>query len=300
MTPPDPDLFSGTLPEDQQRVARLMVPQSRPEPGLYVDAFGIKVDPSYCPWVAPGEVGTDPPFPRAYLGDAIEYAAAALALEMAAGRSAFTAVELGAGWGPWTTFVALCAKRAGFTTINLAAFEADRARFDILQRHLALNGVTGDRYNIALFCAAAWWHDETMYWPAKSDALDAGRAAASGRRPPRHDYRGVPLDFKTIQGRSIARALKDLPAIDFLHVDIQGGEWELISRSLGYLSGHVRSMFVGTHSRKIEGDLIDLLRANGWHLMRERPCRFRTDLPRALTLAGETYHDGGQFWRNER
>src|SRR5256885_4500467 len=113
MTSPDPDLFSGTLPEDQQRVARLMVPQSRPEPGLYVDAFGVKVDPSYCPWAVAGAVETASPFPRAYLGDGIEYAAAALALEMAAGRSAFTAVELGAGWGPWTTFVALCAKCAG-------------------------------------------------------------------------------------------------------------------------------------------------------------------------------------------
>jgi hypothetical protein len=217
----------------------------------------------------------------------------------AAGRTTFSAVELGAGWGPWTTFLALCAERAGFTTINLAAFEADRARFDVLEKHLALNGVTAERYNVSLFRAAAWWRDETMYWPLNAGVLDAGLAVAGGWRRPSHDYRGVPLDFEKIKARSIAGALADFPPIDFLHVDIQGGEWELISRSLGYLSARVRSMFVGTHSRKIEGDLIDLLRVNGW-LMRERPCRFRTELPRAATLVGETYHDGGQFWRNER
>ena len=75
-----------------------------------------------------GTIGTDPPFPHGYHCDAIEYAAAALALEMAAGRTAFTAVELGAGWGPWTTFVARCAERAGFAVINLAAFEEHLAR----------------------------------------------------------------------------------------------------------------------------------------------------------------------------
>ena len=300
MTSADLDLFTGTLPEDEQRVARLMVAQAQPAPGLYVDAFGVKVDPSYCPWVAAGDVGTEAPFPRAYLGDGIEYAAAALALEMAPARATFTAVELGAGWGPWTTFVAACAQRAGFTTINLAAFEADRARFAMLEKHLALNGITADRFNVKLLCAAAWWRDETMYWPIATDPNDAGRAPIGGWRRPSHDHRGVPLDFEKIQACSIAGALKDFPPVDFLHVDIQGGEWELISRSLDFLSARVRTMYVGTHSRKIEGDLIDLLRANGWLLLRERPCRFRTELPRAVTLAAETAHDGGQFWRNER
>ena len=300
MTPDDPDRFSGTLPEDEPRVARLMAPAPTPETGLYVDAFGVRVDPSYCNWVTAGTVGTEPPFPHGYHGDAIEYAAAALALESAAGRTAFTAVELGAGWGPWTTFIARCAERAGFATINLAAFEADRARFAVLERHLAINGITADRFNVRPVCAAAWWRDETLHWPVTANALDAGLAPVSGWRRPRHDYRGLPLDFEKVQGRAIASVLKDFPPIDFLHVDIQGGEWELISRSLDFLSARVRTMFVGTHSRKIEGDLIALLRDNQWQLMRERPCRFRTALPRAATLAAETYHDGGQFWRNER
>jgi hypothetical protein len=91
------DVFNGYLAEDEPRVAALMV-RPQPMPGVYVDAFDVKVDPAYCPWVKAGEVGTAPPFPNSYLCDGIEFASAALALEMAAGRPAFTAVELGAGW----------------------------------------------------------------------------------------------------------------------------------------------------------------------------------------------------------
>ena len=294
----DYDVFRGYFPEDEQRVPRFMAPNLRPEPAVYVDAFGVKVDPSYCPWVKAGDVGTGPPFPSSYLSDGIEFAAAAIALEMAAGRPTFTAVELGAGWGPWTSMMALCAERAGFKTIHLAAFEADRARFEVMQQHLALNGIDGKRFRLATFCAAAWWRDETLYWPRDAGVQDAGLAVSSGERPT-HDYRGKAFEFDEIPALSIATALADYPPIDFLHIDIQGSEWELISHTIDYLSAHVRTMFVGTHSRKIEGDLIDLLRTRGWLLLRERPCRFYSTEPTA-TLVGQTYHDGGQFWRNER
>lgn len=297
VAPADYDIFRGYFPEDEQRVARLL---AHPEPvrGVYVDAFGVKVDPTYCPWVRAGEIEGGPPFPSSYLSDGIEFAAAAIALEMAAGRPAFTAVELGAGWGPWTSFAALCAKRAGFTTINLAAFEADRGRFEVMQRHLALNGVDDKHFRLKTFCAAAWWRDETLYWPRGADTQDAGLQATSGERPT-HDYRGKAFEYDEIPALSMVTALADFPPIDFLHIDIQGSEWDLIAHAIDYLSSRVRTMFIGTHSRKIEGDLIDFLRQRDWMLLRERPCRFY-NTERTTTLVGQTYRDGGQFWRNER
>lgn len=290
--------FRGYFSEDEERVARLMPADQKPDPAVYVDAFGVKVDPSYCPWVPAGEVATQPTFPSSYLADGIEFAAAALALEMAAGRPTFSTVELGAGWGPWISFMAVCARRASFKDIRLAAFEADPARFEMLRQHLALNDITGERFKLALFRAAAWWRDETMYWPRDAGLFDAGLVAVSGERPT-HDYRGNAFEFQEIPALSIAGALKDYVPIDFLHIDIQGSEWDLISHMLDYLSSNVRTMFIGTHSRKIEGDLIALLRENGWMLLRERPCRFYS-MAQSPTLTGQTYHDGGQFWRNER
>lgn len=89
------------------------------------------------------------------------------------------------------------------------------------------------------------------------------------------------------------------PVIDLMHVDIQGGEWELIRHARAFHDAKVRVLFVGTHSRKIEGDLIAFLMKRGWKLEREKPCRFdgRVHTP---MLTGLTTEDGGQVWRNPR
>jgi FkbM family methyltransferase len=295
----DSEVFKGYLPEDIERVGRLIRHDLQPDPHAYTDVFGMKVDPAYCPWVVAGTVGTQPPFPAdVYGADGIEFAAAATALEMAAGRPAFTAVELGAGWGPWTTLMGLFAQRAGFKYVNLVAFEADSVRFESMRRHLALNRIKEGPFKVSLHRAAAWWRDETLFWPVESSGFDAGMAAVSGQRPSA-DYRGKETQFEEVTGRSISAALSGFPRIDFLHIDVQGSEWDLISRSMDFLDSTVSCLFVGTHSRKIEGDLIDFMRTRGWLLIREKPCQFYT-IAAAPTLVGQTYRDGGQFWRNDR
>ena len=288
----------GYLREDEEHVARLMVGRQQADPAVFTDAFGMKVDPSYCSWVKAGEVETKSPFPSSYFCDGIEFTALALALlKYSAGQPNFTVVELGAGWGPWITMAALCAKRLGFENISLVAFEADPHRYETLRRHLALNGITEDQYHLSLLCAAAWWRTETLYWP-RGVEYDAGRMAVSGERPT-HDYRGIESTFDQVPGLSISEALNDYPHIDFLHIDVQGSEWELVKNSVEFLSSRVRTMFIGTHSRKIEGDLIELLRNSGWVLLRERPCAFYSMSP-SPTLTGQTFRDGGQVWGNLR
>lgn len=286
--------IKGYFEEDLTRVARLISRGLEPDRNVYIDAFGVRTDPAYCAWAKPGVVCSDLPFPHDELGaDGIEFAALALALEFAQGHPDFTSVELGAGWGTWTTLAAQCAKRAGFQSVNLIAFEADRARFEQLRRHLALNGVADAK----LHQCAAWWRNEKLFWPV-GESSDAGMAVATGKKPSA-DYRGKASEFETINGCSIAEALSIYPRIDFMHVDIQGSEWEVISRSVDFISARVRSLFVATHSRKIEGDLIALLRSQRWLLMREVPCQFYS-MASAPTLEGLTFHDGGQFWRNNR
>lgn len=61
----------------------------------------------------------------------------------------------------------------------------------------------------------------------------------------------------------------------------------------------MRFLFVGTHSRKIEGDLIATLFKRGWKLEREKPCRFDGQGHTPI-LTGLTTDDGGQVWRNPR
>jgi FkbM family methyltransferase len=287
--------FAGYTIEDVERVSGLLPHDLVVDPGVFTDVFGIKISPRYCPSIAGnvGAVQTNKPFPDdGFLSDGIEFASLALALQ-AASPPTFTAVELGAGWGPWTALAGRCAERAGFSKTNLIAFEADPKRYTFLQEHLRLNGITADTH-----CAAAWWRDQNLYWPVAEDGMDAGMAATSGWRP-KIDYRGRPSAFRKIRALSIAKALSAFPVIDFLHIDIQGSEWDVIWRSIGFLNKHVRCMFVGTHSRKIEGDLIDGCNKQRWTLLREMPCMFYSAL-KPPELTGATYKDGGQFWRNER
>jgi hypothetical protein len=92
-------------------------------------------------------------------------------------------------------------------------------------------------------------------------------------------------------------ALAELAAphdrIDLLHVDIQGGEADFIAGCLDVMREKVAYLLVGTHSRPIEGRIIDILLAAGWALEIERPAIF--------SLEGGTPQirvDGVQGWRN--
>ncbi|RZI59781.1 MAG: hypothetical protein EOP94_02535 [Zymomonas sp.] len=113
------------------------------------------------------------------------------------------------------------------------------------------------------------------------------------------DYRGNEIKTIEIKAMSVAKAIAHLPVVDFMHVDIQGGEEELIPALLDSLDASVRMLFIGTHNRKIEGDFIELLGARGWSLLRERPCQFYP-MSVAPTLTGRTYMDGAQLWHNPR
>ena len=240
------DIFCGFTPEDQERVGRLLSVSNTPDPHVFTDEFGVKVDPSYCSWIAPlvGTVQTKPPFPRDYLADGIEFAAAAIALELASGNDSFTAVELGAGWGPWTSFVGICAARMPFKAINLVAFEADFDRFEFLRKHLIVNGILlagapnisiNGRFNVSLHCAAAWWRNERLFWPIVTGGADAGLAAVAGNNKPETDYRGAPSNFRAIDGLAI-QEISEGGQIDYLHMDVQGSERELVYNAIDFLT----------------------------------------------------------------
>ena len=62
---------------------------------------------------------------------------------------------------------------------------------------------------------------------------------------------------------SLAAASEDHDRIDLLHIDIQGGEADLIRDSVSLLDRKAAYIVVGTHSREIEGRIFGTLRAAG-------------------------------------
>ena len=65
--------------------------------------------------------------------------------------------------------------------------------------------------------------------------------------------------------------------IDLLHIDIQGGEADFIAGTLPALYKKVAYLVVGTHSRQIEGRVMNTLLDAGWKLEIERPAIFALD-----------------------
>jgi hypothetical protein len=63
------------------------------------------------------------------------------------------------------------------------------------------------------------------------------------------------------------------------------------------LSKKVKYMFVGTHTRKIEGDLFAFLYARGWTPLRENPCEVHWPETVPDSFVDITVKDGGQFWK---
>jgi hypothetical protein len=305
--PIEDEVYRGYEAEDLARVAALHHPAKRAW-GFVTDYFGVKTSLERAPWLAgrSGQVIKTPPFPDdGFLAEGVEYAAAAIALAQAAPGGPFTFFEIGAGWGPWTALIATLAPRLGFTPVTAVGIEADAKRFAQLQAHLFDNGllptpeatrIKRGGLTVKALHGAGWWRKETLLFPADATVEDAGLAVVKGSSP-EIDYRGKRFAYEKVKALDIHALFEPYPVVDFIHVDIQGAEWELISNSLDLLDRKVRFMLVGTHNRKIEGDLIELLLSRGWKLFREKPCRFygMADTP---SLTGMTYKDGAQFWRN--
>lgn len=297
------EIFRGYELDDIERVERLKVTTETPKPGFLIDFFGIHVALDLID--RPEAVIIDhAPFPwDGYLADGVEYASAAIALEQTSGPT-FTMMEIGAGWGPWTTLLAKLALRKGFETIKTVAIEASPARFALLQRHLFNNGLLPDPHateahtgpvHIKLLNGAGWWRNTTLFFPATGAASDAGMAAQVKNKGT--DYRGLHLRNQPVRAYSMGDLINNLGTVDFLHFDVQGSEWEILRHSKRILDKKVRFMFVGTHSRQIEGDIVGLFLNQGWKLFREKPCRFY-GMADAPTITGLTHLDGGQLWRN--
>ena len=75
---------------------------------------------------------------------------------------------------------------------------------------------------------------------------------------------------------------------------------DIIRNEAEWLGKNVRAMMIATHSRVIEGGVMDLLGSLGWVLKREKPCRFRMDDIPCENWAGITQADGSQHWINPR
>lgn len=274
-------------------VERHAVPHVRARPGYLVNFLGVAVDPKFAPESLAGREGQVEglPTPATWHADIAEWGAALRSVELA--RDTFTAIELGCGWGCWLNNTGAAARRAGLRA-HLIGVEGDEGHIAFAHEAFATNGFSPGQYElhrgvaaavsgIALFPrqaqAGAHWGLEPIFGASEEQRREA---VQSGR------YDALPMV-----------PLSELAArhnrIDLLHVDIQGGEAALVAGCVETLNAKVAYLVIGTHSRQIEGRLIEVLLGAGWEMEVERPALLAINSGTPVVRA-----DGVQGWRNPR
>jgi FkbM family methyltransferase len=286
-----PFSFYNTNLQAEAIMRRHAVASPQPREGYLVNFLGVAIDPKFFPAILDGRAGqVEPiPIPANWHADIAEWAAALRAVELAKKR--FTMIELGCGWGCWMNNTGVAARRLGLD-VRLIGIEGDPGHIEFAREACAANGfkpeevelhhgVAGASAGVALFPrqdkAGVTWGLEPLFNPSP-EALAAARASG---------------DFDELPVVGIETLAAGHKRVDLLHVDIQGGEADLIEQSLAFLGKAVAYILIGTHSREIEGRLFTALLAAGWVLEIERPA--------ILAMTGDgpkVTVDGVQGWRN--
>ena len=265
----------------------------KPTPGYFTNFLGVLIDPKFFPSILDEKAGEieKPPQVCNWHACVAEWGATLRAVEYAG--PTFTMIELGCGWGCWMNNTGVAAKRLG-KKVHLIGVEGDESHIGFARESLATNGFATDEYTLHRGVAAG--RSGTALFPRQDQggahwglepifgATDEQRAEAlrTGR-------------FDALPMISLAELVAGHDRIDLLHIDIQGGEVEFIRNCLPLINEKVAYMFIGTHSRQIDGALFDLLLGAGWLLEIERPALIRIEHGQAAV-----HSDGVQGWKNSR
>ena len=241
-----------------------------------------------------------PPVERSFHAEAVEFAGTLKAVEDMRDGS-FSVAEIGAGWGPWVLTAAKAAQLRGATDVYMTAIEADEGHVSAIYSQFRDNGFDPEQHRIIRGAVAP--QDGFAYFPSPQEREDWGAAAIfTGLEDDAEvtDYRGVSLHHAKLPAYSLATVLSDREIFDLVHVDIQGSERIVLPGAMETLNAKVRWLVIGTHSRIIEGQLLELFSNAGWQLINEAPCRFQ--MPPVTMPISEvlTFQDGTQVWLNSR
>jgi len=296
------DFFGGWEPSDRDLLMKYRK-ETQGESGYLTDFLGVRTSAALVPWVAhlAGSIVVDIPIPDdGVRAEAIEYIALLNSLERAS-EGQYAVVELGASYAPWTCAAGVLAMRKGIGKISLRSVEASSFFQPHIKTNLEKNGLmnppAGISINVKIFAGAASTKKDEMFFPLVTSASENGGAVSDENVEV--DYVGRKVANEKVTTYTLDEILAGIEIVDFLHCDIQGAEREVLLGGAALLSQRVKSIFIGTHSRSIEGALIECFHTYGWNLIRERPTKF-IHRPELHSTVGMTTRDGGQFWINRR
>jgi FkbM family methyltransferase len=201
----------------------------------------------------------------------------------------FRMAALGAGWGRWLAAGGSLAKKTG-RAFFLVGVEADAKHFSWMTRHFAENGFDPSHYRLIEAAASGvsgacrFAVGDSQAWYGQSIVKDEDRTT----------------EARTVRAVTIQDILTEASPLDYLHMDIQGAELEVLSSYPDLLDDQVRMINVGTHSAQIETGLRRLFKDLKWQPV------YDVKLGSSMLLrVGRKEHlvefeDGAQIWRNPK
>jgi FkbM family methyltransferase len=220
-----------------------------------------------------------------------------------AARTRFTMVALGAGWGRWLSAGAAAARSLGLD-YRLVGVEGEPVHFKWMQQHFAENGI--DPARCRLLCGAAAPHSGDCWFFVGKSASWYGQRIVTDGALPRTSLVGSEAES---EGEKVQRTpCFDLPAIvgrlsaiDYLHMDIQGVEYDVLAPHSRLLQRRVAMVNIGTHSEAIEDQLRKLFSGMGWSNVYDIPLKSSADVNDGSGNHWTVqFGDGVQVWVNPR
>jgi FkbM family methyltransferase len=222
----------------------------------------------------------------------------------AAGHT-FVMIALGAGWGRWLSAGAFASEQTG-REYRLVGVEAEPQHFEWMERHFHENNLK--REWSRLICAAASGQSGTCWFQVGNAAAWYGQSIVSDDEVAQAGTGGAQVASETehlgtrlrrVRAVDMEEIIGDLRTVDYIHMDIQGSELDVLSARPDLLQARVKMINIGTHSERIERRLRQYFGALGW------TCRYDVPLTtKVLIKCGEEspreieFGDGVQVWQN--
>ncbi|KPK56387.1 MAG: hypothetical protein AMS22_01405 [Thiotrichales bacterium SG8_50] len=199
----------------------------------------------------------------------------------------FRMAELGAGWAPWLVRAVFAARsNSRISGLELVGVEADATHYGWMRDHFLDNDLNPDAFH--LVCGAVARTGDILRFP-KIDNPDEDYGASTRTLGRNSEYVEVPgYTLPDLLGRFSG-------LVDFMHVDIQGAEYDVIPTGMQLLKSKVKAIMVGTHlSQEAHFGLQDLFEKSGWE-----PMMVYARNEKAITEYGKvTFGDGFLSYRN--
>ncbi len=172
-------------------------------------------------------------------------------------RGIYRVAELGAGWGTWSSIAAAAARtRPQISGVEVVAMEADPTHHKWLQQHFVANGLKTDSVHL-VHGAISKERGQVRFPVVENPDEDYGASL-------RQVNEGS--EFILVNSFILEDVVsKFTGAINFMHIDIQGAEYDVIPDNMDLLKRSVKSIMIGTHlSLQHHEGMRDRFLDHGW------------------------------------